>query len=95
MLRHKILNEVITTDTYFAGEKSIEGYYCAQVFFRMTSKMIHASGMKTLPVFPGLYLDFIKQQGIPTTLHRDNSKSEMSQHVRQIHRDLAIADEST
>jgi hypothetical protein len=32
MLRHKRSNEVIATDTYFAYEKSIEGYYCAQVF---------------------------------------------------------------
>jgi hypothetical protein len=32
MLRHKMLNEVIATDTYFANEKSIEGYHCAQVF---------------------------------------------------------------
>jgi hypothetical protein len=36
MLRHKRLNEVIATDTYdtyFANEKSIDGYHCAQVFF--------------------------------------------------------------
>jgi hypothetical protein len=26
------LNEVIATDTYFANEKSIEGYYCSKVF---------------------------------------------------------------
>jgi hypothetical protein len=32
MIRHKRLNEVIATDTYFAIEKSIEGYHCAQVF---------------------------------------------------------------
>jgi hypothetical protein len=32
MLRHKRLNEVIATDTYFANKKSIEGYHCAQVF---------------------------------------------------------------
>jgi hypothetical protein len=32
MLRHKRLNEVIATDTYFANEKSIEGYQFAQVF---------------------------------------------------------------
>jgi hypothetical protein len=32
MLRHKTLNEVIDTDRYFANEKSIEGYHCAQVF---------------------------------------------------------------
>jgi hypothetical protein len=29
MLRHKRLNKVIATDTYFANEKSIEGYHCA------------------------------------------------------------------
>jgi hypothetical protein len=27
MIRHKRLNEVIATDTYFANEKSIEGYH--------------------------------------------------------------------
>jgi hypothetical protein len=32
MLRHKRLNEVIATDSYFAHEKSVEGYYCAQIF---------------------------------------------------------------
>jgi hypothetical protein len=47
MLRHKRLNEVIATDTYFANEKSFEGYHCAQVFFGMTSKMLYVAGMKT------------------------------------------------
>jgi hypothetical protein len=32
MQRHKMVNEVITTDVYFADEKSIEGYHCAKVF---------------------------------------------------------------
>jgi hypothetical protein len=44
MLRHKRLNEVIATDTYFANEKSIEVYHCAQVFFGMTSKMLYVAG---------------------------------------------------
>jgi hypothetical protein len=47
MLRHKRLNEIIATDTYFANEKSIKGYHCAQVFFGMTSKMLYVAGMKT------------------------------------------------
>jgi hypothetical protein len=47
ILRHKILNEVIAKDTYFASEKSIEGYYCAQISFFMTYKMINDTGMKT------------------------------------------------
>jgi hypothetical protein len=33
MLRHIGLNEVIATYTYFANEKSIEVYDCAQVIF--------------------------------------------------------------
>jgi hypothetical protein len=47
MLRHKRLNKVIATDTYFADKKSIEGYCCAQVFSGMTSKMLYVSGIKT------------------------------------------------
>jgi hypothetical protein len=40
MLRHKRLNEFIATDAYFANEKSIEGYHCAQVFYGMASGML-------------------------------------------------------
>jgi hypothetical protein len=54
LLRNKRLNEVIATDTYFACERSIEGYHCAQVFFGMTSKSLFVTGMKTESEFPGL-----------------------------------------
>jgi hypothetical protein len=93
MLRHKRLNEVIATDTYFSSTKSLEGFYCAQVFFGMTSKMLYVAGMKTESEFPDVYLDFIRQHGIPSALRRDNAKSEMSQRVCQIHRDLVFADQ--
>jgi hypothetical protein len=68
MLRHKRLNEVITTDTYVANEKSVEGYHCAQVFFGMTSKMLYVAGMKTESEFSDVYLDFIREYGIPSSL---------------------------
>jgi hypothetical protein len=68
MLRHKRLNEVIATDTYFANEKSLEGYHCAQVFFRMNSKMLHVAGMKTESEFADVYLDFIWKYGNPSAL---------------------------
>ena len=51
--------------------------------------------MKTESEFLDVYLDFIRQHGIPSALRRDNAKSEMSQRVRQIHRDLVIADQWT
>ena len=53
----------------------------------LTSKRIHATGMKTEPVFPDVYLDFIKQHGIQSALQR--------QRGRQIHRDLVITDQWT
>jgi hypothetical protein len=95
MLRHKRLNEVIDTDRYFANEKSIEGYHCAQVFFGMISKMLNIDGMKTESESADLYLDFIKKYGNQSALLRDNAKSEMSQRVEDIHRDLIIADQWT
>jgi hypothetical protein len=61
----------------------------------MTSKILYVAGMKTESEFPDVYLDFIRQRGIPSALRRDNAKSEMSHRVRQIHRDLVIADQWT
>jgi hypothetical protein len=49
--------------------------------------------MKTESEFPDAYLDFIRQYGIPSALRRDNAKSEISQRVRQIHRNLVISDQ--
>jgi hypothetical protein len=54
-LRCKRLNKFIAADTYFANGKSIEGYNCAQVFFGMTSKMLHVAGMKTESEFIDIY----------------------------------------
>jgi hypothetical protein len=68
VLRHKRLNDVIVTDTYFDTDKSIEGYYCEQAFFAMTYKMIHAVAIKTESEFPDVNLDFIRQHGIPSAL---------------------------
>jgi hypothetical protein len=64
-------------------------------FFGMTSKTLYVAGMKTESEFPDVYLDFIRQHSIPSALRRDHAKSEMSQRVRQIHRDLVIADQWT
>jgi hypothetical protein len=61
----------------------------------MTSKTLYVAGMKTESDFPDVYLDFIRQHGIPSALSRDNAKSDMSHKIRQIHRDLVIADQWT
>jgi hypothetical protein len=61
------VNEFIATEILDI-EKAIKNYYCAQVFFGMTSKMLHVALMKTESEFPHVYLDFIRQHGIPSTL---------------------------
>jgi hypothetical protein len=61
----------------------------------MTSKMLYVAGMNTESEFADVYLDCIRKCGIPSALRRDNSKSEMSQCVKYIHRDLIIADQGT
>jgi hypothetical protein len=61
----------------------------------MTSKILYVAGMKTESEFADVYLDFIRKYGIPSALRRDNAKSEMSQRVKDIHRDLIIADQWT
>jgi hypothetical protein len=81
MLRHKRLNIVIAKDTYFSSENFIEGYYCAHAFFGMTSKMLNVAEMKTDLGFSNVYLDLIRQHGIPSALQRDDAKSEMSECV--------------
>jgi hypothetical protein len=59
---------VIAADTYFVSEKSLEEYYCAQVYFGMTSKSLYVGGMNTESEFPDVYLDFIRQNGIASAL---------------------------
>jgi hypothetical protein len=72
MLRHKRLNEVIATGTYFSSVKSIEGYYSAQVSIGMTSKRLFVAGMKTESGFPDVLLDFIRQCYIPYPTEEQN-----------------------
>jgi hypothetical protein len=61
----------------------------------MTSKLLYVEGMKTELEFADVYLDFIREYGIPSAFRRDNAKSEMSQRAKDIHRDLIIADQWT
>jgi hypothetical protein len=61
----------------------------------MNSNFLFVTRMKTESEFPNAYIDFIRKHGIPSALKRGNAKSEMCQHIQQIHRDLVIADQWT
>ena len=85
----------MATDTYFSSTRSIEGYWCAQVFVGLTSRRITVIGMKTESEFAEAYQDFMRKRGIPHTLRRDNAKSEMSEKVPNLQCHMFIADEYT
>jgi hypothetical protein len=61
----------------------------------MTSKMLYFAGMKTALEFADVNLDFIRKCDITSVLRRDNAKSDMNQRIKDIHRDLIIADQWT
>jgi hypothetical protein len=65
------------------------------IIFGMTSKMLYFTGNKSESEFADIHLDFIRKCSIPSALQRDNKKSKMSQRVKDIHRDLIIADQWT
>jgi hypothetical protein len=49
--------------------------------------MLYDAVMKTESEFADVYLDFIRKCGILSSLQRYNAKSEISQRVKEIHRD--------
>jgi hypothetical protein len=57
--------------------------------------MLYDASMKTVSAFSDVYLDFIRKCAITSAFRRDNAKSEMNQCVKDIHRDLIIADQWT
>jgi hypothetical protein len=58
-------------------------------------KALYSDGMKNEVEFADIYLDFNWKRGTSSALWRGNSKSEMSQHVKDIHIDLITADQWT
>jgi hypothetical protein len=59
----------------------------------MTSKTLYNVDMETESEFADVYLGFIRKCVIPYALQRYNTKYLMSQAVKDIHRDLIIADQ--
>ena len=53
---------------------------------------MNVNGFKNKSAFPKLYRDFIRENGAPSLLRRDNTKEEQSKEVLQINRELYIKD---
>ena len=95
MLRMPQLNETVSSDTWFSSVTSIEGYNCGQSFCGSASHCMNVYGMKSEFQFSQRYQDFIRENGIPHTLRRDNAKAEDNEAVKAINRDYIIKDEFT
>jgi len=55
--------------------------------------MINVYGMRSKAEFPEVYMDFIRREGAPTALRRDNAKEEKSYKVIGINQTYVIEDQ--
>ena len=100
MIRHlasrfKLLNrfrlrEVVATDTIFSSVRAVGGARCAQVFYGLTSHHMDVYGMESKGQFPEVYREFIRDQGVPSGLHRDNAMEQKSQVITQLNREYDV-----
>lgn len=90
------IDEPVSTDPMFTNCRSIyHGYMAAQVSFGTKSHTIIMCGIKSKAEFPRVYRDFIRDQGAPSALRRDNAKEEQSKLVKDINREFMIKDQYT
>ena len=87
------IDEAVSTDPMFANCSSLHhGHTGAQVFYGTTSEMINVYGFRKPRNFPRMYKDFIRENGAPSLLRRDNAKDEQSEEVQEIQRTYMIKD---
>ena len=89
------LDEPVSTDPAYANCNSLHhGFVGFQVFFGMMSHHINVYGFRRKNYnFPKIYRDFIKENGAPSVLRRDNARAEQSEEIQNIHRELYIKDQ--
>ena len=89
------LHEPVACDTFFANTCDRTGATCAQVFYGVKSKMINVYGMRSENEAPTAYKDFIRSEGAPSVLHRDNSKVQKDEAFTELNCHYAIRDKFT
>ena len=89
--RRRIL-EPYTTDTWFSTTTSYEGYNCAQIFAGVKSKTVSQYGMKFETDGPVALLNFFRQEGVPLSIIRDNSKMQTTKLWKDYCRNYWVKD---
>ena len=87
------LSEPVSTDTVFSNTRALGGATCVQVFYGMQSHMINVYPMKKESEGSYAYEDFIREEGCPTILRRDNSKMQKGDDFITISRHYCVKDE--
>jgi hypothetical protein len=71
-------------DTVFMTVMGLHKWSCAQVFYGLKSHMINVYGMESKGGVHDAYPDFIRNEGIPSGLHRDLAKEQNSKRFADI-----------
>ena len=88
------LQETVSIDPKFANCACMStGFSGVQVFYGHKSHCIDVYGIKSKSQFPKIYKDFIREQGAPSALRRDNAKEERSEEVLDINRKMLVKDQ--
>ncbi len=95
LLTRNRLYEDYATDTVFSSVTSFEGYNCAQPFVGVKSKYRATYGMTTESNGPDAMLDFFRDEGVPISLVRDNSKMQASHTWNEYMRRFWVKDKFT
>ena len=74
LLQRRRIKEPYATDTWFSTVTSYEGYNCCQIFHGIKSKHTSHYGMLSESNGPEALLDFFRQEGVPISMTRDNSR---------------------
>jgi hypothetical protein len=90
LLNRFSLREVVSTDTIFSGVRAVSGFRYAQVFCGLTSHHMDVYGMESKSQFPDIYKEFIRDQGVPSGLHRDSATEQKSHIITQLNREYEV-----
>jgi hypothetical protein len=84
--RHR-LREV---DTIFLSVKAVGGFRCAQVFNGLKFLHMDVYGMESKSQSQDSYKEFIRDQGVPSGLHRDSATEQKSHIITQLNRECEV-----
>lgn len=93
VLNFRRLTETISMDSLPASVNAFGGYRMGQVFYGTSSKCIDVYGMKKEKEIPKVYMDFMREHGVPQVLRRDGAAVQKSAAMMEINRERHVKDE--